>query len=100
MIVILIALVIASTVIANEQKKANEDVASDMFSHERAMAEAKGILQMLGVNNPTAAQLQEMTETVKTTGLSLADLKAAHVSFSTVIILFVFENYFNVKLFS
>lgn len=44
------------------------------------MAEAKSILQMLGVKNPSEAQLQEMTETVKTTGLTLEDLKQAQVS--------------------
>jgi hypothetical protein len=51
-----------------------------LFAHERAMAEAKGILAMLGVKNPTAAQLKDMTETVKTTGLTLADLQQAQVS--------------------
>lgn len=84
MFAILIALAIVAIAIANERKKNNDfpadAIGGSMFSHERAMAEAKGILQMLGVNNPTAAQLQEMTETVKTTGLSLADLKAAHVN--------------------
>jgi hypothetical protein len=53
---------------------------SGLFAHERAMAEAKSILQMLGVKNPSEAQLQEMTETVKTTGLTLEDLKQAQVS--------------------
>jgi hypothetical protein len=59
---------------------AKPKAAGGLFAHERAMAEAKSILALLGVKNPTTEQLEQMTENVKTTGLTLADLQQASVS--------------------